>query len=130
MAPGRKGLPLLERALAEWESGPRPGSPAEMRLLRLLERWGFPTPERQIEVRDGRGRLIGRVDLGWPDLKVGFEYDGAEFHGPRQSEHDARRQGSIEALGWRLERVRKEDVRPAKELRSRVDALFQSRRAA
>ncbi|MGH9034765.1 MAG: hypothetical protein ACRD0O_03305 [Acidimicrobiia bacterium] len=130
-ARGRKGMGLIERALEVWESGPRPGSPAEMRLLRLLVRWGFPTPERQIAVRDGRGRLVGRVDLGWSALKVGFEYDGAEFHGPRRFEHDARRQKSIEALGWRLERVRKADVRPpATELRRRVDALFQSRQAA
>jgi hypothetical protein len=130
-AQGRKGMGLIERALEVWESGPRPGSPAEMRLLRLLVRWGFPTPERQIEVRDGRGRLLGRVDLGWRDLKVGFEYDGAEFHGPRRSEHDARRQQAIEELGWRLERVRKADVRPpARALRSRVDALFQGRKVA
>ncbi|MGH9034213.1 MAG: type IV toxin-antitoxin system AbiEi family antitoxin domain-containing protein [Acidimicrobiia bacterium] len=130
-ARGRKGTGLIERALEVWESGPRPGSPAEMRLLRLLLRWGFPTPERQIAVRDGRGRIVGRVDLGWSALKVGFEYDGAEFHGPRRVEHDVRRQKSIEALGWRLERVRKADVRPpATELRRRVDALFQGRQAA
>jgi hypothetical protein len=130
-APGRKGMPLIQRALEVWESGPRPGSPAEMRLLRLLVRWGFPTPERQIEVRDGKGRLVGRVDLGWRALKIGLEYDGSEFHGPRRSDHDAQRQKLIEALGWRLERVRKADVRPpATELRIRLDALFQGRQAA
>jgi hypothetical protein len=130
-APGRKGLPLLAQALDVWDSGPRPGSPAEMRLLRLLVRWGFPTPERQIEVRDAEGRLVGRVDLGWRALKIGLEYDGSEFHGPRRSEHDARRQRLIEALGWDLERVRKTDVRPpATELRTRLDAMFQGRQAA
>jgi hypothetical protein len=129
--PGRKGLPLIEQVLEVWDAGPRPGSPAEMRLLRRLVQWGFPTPERQIKVRDARGRVVGRVDLGWKALKIGFEYDGAEFHGARRAEFDARRQERIEALGWRIERVRKADLRPpAHELRSRVDALFRRRKAA
>ncbi len=129
--PGRKGLPRLEQVLEVWNAGPRPGSPAEMRLLRRLVQWGFPMPERQLEVRDGRGRFVGRVDLGWRALKIGFEYDGADFHGARRAEPDARRQERIEALGWRVERVRKADLRPpAHELRSRVHALFQSRQAA
>jgi hypothetical protein len=130
-AHGRKGLPLLERALEVWDSGPRPGSPAEMKLLRLLENWGFPRPVRQFVIRDERGRFVGRIDLSWPERRRGFEYDGQEFHGPRRKPADAARQQRMEALGWTIERVGKYDLRPpAAELWARVTALFATPAAA
>jgi len=110
--PGRKGLPLLEEVLLVW-AGPRPGSPAEMRLLRRLIGWGFPQPERQVVITDEQGAFLGRIDLGWADHRFGFEYDGAEFHTPRQWESDEARQYAIEAMGWRIERVDKFDLRPS-----------------
>lgn len=130
-APGRQGLPLVERALQVWSPGPAPGSPAEMRLLRLIVSWGLPCPERQIEIRDEKGRFVARCDLGWRDLKVVLEYDGEEWHGPRRAPLDAARQRRIEALGWRVIRIRKVDVRrPARELRAELLALFADPRAA
>src|SRR5947208_837515 len=74
-SPGRKGLIDLERALEVWTPGPRPGSPAEMRLARCLVRWGFPPPQRQVKIHDGRGGFVARVDLGWPKRRVGLEYE-------------------------------------------------------
>ncbi|MGH8990811.1 MAG: type IV toxin-antitoxin system AbiEi family antitoxin domain-containing protein [Acidimicrobiia bacterium] len=130
-APGRKGLPRVERALEVWAPGPAPGSPAEMRLARLIVSWGLPCPERQVEIRDARGGFVARCDLGWRDLKVVLEYDGAEWHGPRRAPLDAARQQRIEALGWRVIRVRKVDVRPpARALRAELLALFADPRAA
>ena len=130
-APGRQGLPMVERALRVWSPGPAPGSPAEMSLLRLIVSWGLPCPERQVEIRDDKGRFVARCDLGWSDLKVVLEYDGEEFHGPRRAPLDAARQRRIEALGWRVIRVRKADVRPpARALRAELLALFAGPRAA
>lgn len=105
-----QGLPQLREVLAVWTDGIRPGSPAEMRLLRRIERWGFPTPERQVELRDAAGDFVARLDLAWPHRKVGFEYDGREYHGPRQWEADELRLARIAALGWSVEGVEKVDL--------------------
>jgi Protein of unknown function (DUF559) len=111
-APGRRGLPLLEQALGIWTPGPRP-TRGEARVLRRLEEWGLPQPQRQFKVRDRKGRFVARVDFAWPALRLILEYDGQRFHGPRQEEHDARRQEHIESLGWRVERADKRDLRPS-----------------
>ncbi|MGH9038516.1 MAG: type IV toxin-antitoxin system AbiEi family antitoxin domain-containing protein [Acidimicrobiia bacterium] len=111
-APGRKGQRNLQHALEVWTPGPKPGSPAEMRLVRHLQRLGFPLPERQWKVRDEGGRFVGRIDLAWPDLKVGLEYDGEEHHGPRRWRQDDDRQDCLEALGWQMLRVGKSDLGP------------------
>ncbi len=108
-APGRRGLPLLERALAVWTPGPRPGSPAEMRLVRHLHRLGFPLPERQWKVREGR-RVVAKLDLAWPRWRVGLEYDGEAFHGPRRWCADDARRDLLEALGWQIGRSTRHDL--------------------
>lgn len=105
----RPGLPLLREVLKVWTDGIRPGSPAEMRLLRRIERWGLPMPEKQVEIRDG-DILVARLDLAWPWWKAGLEYDGQEHHGPRQWEADDLRLARVATLGWRVERVEKVDL--------------------
>jgi len=111
-APGRRGLPSLEEALAVWTPGPKPGSPAEMRLVRHLHRLGFPLPERQWKVRDADGRLVAKIDLAWPRWMLGLEYDGEAFHGPRRWGPDDERQDRLAALGWQIGRVTKRDLGP------------------
>ena len=112
-APGRKGIPALERALEVWTWGPKPGSPPEMRLARRLQEWGYPTPERQIEILDEQCNFVARVDCGWREWRLGFEYDSDKHHGPRQWNTDDEREARIEALGWRIEPVDKFDLRPS-----------------
>ena len=108
--PGRAGLASLERALLPWTPGLPPGSPAEMRLIRLLIRWGFPLPERQVKVFDRHGRFVAKVDVGWREQTVGLEYYGQRHHGPRKMQHDERRLARITAAGWEVKVVRKEDL--------------------
>lgn len=112
VSPGgvRQGLPILREALDVWTDGIQPGSPAEMRLLRRIERWGLPQPERQFELYDTAGGFVARLDLAGPARRRGLEYDGREFHGPRQWEADEVRLARIDALGWRIERVEKVDL--------------------
>jgi hypothetical protein len=127
--PGRVGLPRLARALEVWTPGPRPGSPPEMRLIRRLIEWGFPAPERQVEVRGPRG-FHAFIDVAWPAERIGIEYDGGETHTPRDRPHDIARQRQLEALGWTIERARKRDIAPgASAFRQRLDRAFRARAA-
>ena len=55
-------------------------SPGESWLrLRVIDA-GFPRPHAQVVVVDARGHQVYRIDLGYPGLRLGFEYDGQEFH--------------------------------------------------
>lgn len=121
--PGRKGLRNLERALEVWTPGARPGSRGEMRLVRQLQAWGFPRPERQVEIRDRQSRFVARADLGYGEPPVVLEYQGERHHGPREEEHDARRWRRIEATGVTVIVVDKHNLRsPA--LRARLTSCI------
>ena len=109
----RRRLEGLERALDVWRSGAPAGSPPEARLQRKLIEWGFPRAERQIEVFDGDGKLVARADVGIRELKVLFEYDSDEHHGPRCWLADDERKDRIEALGWTVIVVDRFDLRPS-----------------
>jgi hypothetical protein len=129
-APGRRGLPALRRSLEVWVPGPAPGSPREMRTIRRIVAWGLPMPVRQHVVRDDNGRTIATLDLAWPELKIGVEYDGLESHGPRRALPDELREARVEARGWCLLRAEKADLRPgATRFRDELLRAF-ARRAA
>ena len=128
--PGRKGVPLLRSVLGPWFQGIQPGSPAEVRLLRRLDDWGFPAPISQVRVRSEAGEVIAAIDLGWPGRKVGLEYDGEQAHSPRHLASDIAREERLRALGWRIERVDKHDLRPSStRLRDLLMSLLYARAA-
>ena len=86
-------LHLTERSLTE--------SDAEHRLLRLLERLGFPTPTPQYELRDADGRLVARVDFAYPELKIAIEYDSYAHHlGTDAHDRDGMRRNAMVGLSW------------------------------
>ena len=109
----RGGLNELEGALDVWRSGAPAGSPPEARLQRKLIEWGFPRAERQVEVFDADGKLVARADVGIRELKVLFEYDSDEHHGPRCWIADDERKERIEALGWIVVSLDRFDLRPS-----------------
>jgi hypothetical protein len=80
-------------------------------VLRL--RWydaGLPRPECQIEVPTPWGASY-RIDLGLPDVRFGAEYDGDEFHGPEDREHDRGRRAWLWQEGqWILVVARRNNV--------------------
>lgn len=112
VGPGRPGQAALAAALAVWTPGPRPGSPAEMRFARKLVAAGFPLPERQVDVRDRRGRRVAVVDFGYRAERVALEYHGLDGHGPRRQPHDRARENAIVAAGWHLVVATAIDLRP------------------
>ncbi|MFI5428355.1 type IV toxin-antitoxin system AbiEi family antitoxin domain-containing protein [Aeromicrobium sp. UC242_57] len=69
--------------------------------LRILDA-GLPPPDPQHEVIDDFGRSYF-IDLPYPDVLVGTEYDGREFHtNDEHRRHDqARRDYLTEVYGWR-----------------------------
>lgn len=108
-----EGGSRLTEALAPYAGGAPPGSVKAAHVLRLFRRWGLPAPECEYVVRDGQGRILGWIDFFWRKWRFGLEYDGDEFHPPRRWENDDLRQEAIEALGIRLERADRFDLRPS-----------------
>lgn len=109
-----------------WE-GIRPGSVGEARLLRSIDEWGLPAPDRQVSLRDGSGTVIARLDTGWRAARVGLEYDGTEWHGPARWAGDEARHRMVESLGWRLLHVGARDLLPSSDLRMRLQRLLAAR---
>jgi hypothetical protein len=110
---GRTGVERLRAAIDAWTAEIRPGSPAEMRLLRKIVEAGLEPPERQIEIYDEGGGFIGRIDMGWPHLRSGLEYDSDRFHNPRHWQRDESRQLRYASVGWEVRRVGKPDLLPS-----------------
>lgn len=85
------GNPAARRAIAFADG--RSESVGESRSRVAIRRAGLPVPLPQWEVRVGDGRLIGRVDFGWPDLAAVGEFDGRVKYGrllrPDQQPGDA-----------------------------------------
>ncbi|MCV7345398.1 endonuclease domain-containing protein [Mycolicibacterium rhodesiae] len=102
--PGARNIRRLRRVLTIADGGAE--SPQETRLRLLLVREGFPRPVTQIPIRNPQGRIVRRIDLGWPQWKVGIEYDGAH-HWTDAAQHagDIDRLEFLARLGWRIVRV-------------------------
>jgi hypothetical protein len=87
----------------------RSQSPGESALrLRWIDCGDLPRPVPQWEVLTPWGSRF--LDLALPELKYAGEYDGEEFHGPDQEEHDEERRGWLREDGWIIDVFRKEHV--------------------
>lgn len=128
LGPGRAGEVDLRAAVDAWAGPVRPDSPAELRLERLLVDWGYPVPQRQVPVLDDSSRVVARLDLGWPELRIGVEYDGVESHGPSQWQHDEDRHRIVTDLGWTLLHADKADLLPgARRLQEHLARVWATR---
>jgi very-short-patch-repair endonuclease len=74
----------------------------------LLVLRGLPRPHVQMPILDRRGRTVGYADLGYPDARLGIEYDGATHRTSLAA--DDRRQNQIQLAGVRLLRFTAADV--------------------
>jgi len=102
--PGARGIRRLRGALALVDGGAE--SPKETELRLLLVRDGLPRPMTQIRV----GRR--RVDIGWPQWKVGVEYDGEHhFTNPDDYAADIDRLEYLASQGWTIIRVSARQLR-------------------
>ncbi len=104
---GARGLHRARRALALVRVGSE--SPRET-LVRLLVIGSLPEPTLQHEVFDESGTFVARLDLSWPKLKLGVEYDGEHHTEPAQRARDQVRLERLRALGWHIITVTKHDL--------------------
>lgn len=104
---GCRGIKVARRTLELAE--PKSESPMESRLRMLLVGGGLPRPLAQVPIHDPGGSFAGRLDLYYPDARLGIEYDG-ENHRDRLTD-DNRRQNRLQKLGIALLRYTAPDLR-------------------
>ena len=97
--PGRR-MTLVHTLLAERLPGYDPGdSDLETRALRVLVGGGLPIPRQQVPVKVGGRRF--KLDLAYPDLRVGIELDGWDTHHTLTAFHgDRERDALLASAGW------------------------------
>lgn len=87
---------LLEERLPGFDPGE---SAQEAKLVRWIVSAGLPRPVQQHRVRIGSRTY--RLDLAYPHLKIGIEYDGWDTHRPRSSfDADRERDNALRIAGW------------------------------
>jgi hypothetical protein len=121
-AAAREGWPGVGRLRAAIRaSDGRAESPGES-LARLLLHPALPGLVPQVRVRDERGRVVARLDLGDEDVRLGVEVDGKRGHaGAQMVAKDRRRDRRTEAWGWWVERITWHEIRTeADEVLARV----------
>ena len=124
---GRPGIRRLRRViLANMDRQEVTDSDFELLVLGLLAEAGLPTPELHHRVHDGN-RFVAEVDLGYPNLKIAIELDGAVHLEPAVREHDLRKQNDLVLVGWTVlrftyERFRLHPERVVAEVRAALAA--------
>ncbi|EIU36924.1 hypothetical protein MA6G0125S_4373 [Mycobacteroides abscessus 6G-0125-S] len=127
---GARGLHHLANVLGLVDGGAE--SPWETRTRLLVVRAGFPAPQTQLVVRNRFGDFVARLDMGWPDHKVGIEFDGAQhWTSAQQRTRDIDRATELVDEGWRIIRVSSDMVRHRSgTILARVAEAFVAARAA
>lgn len=97
------------RQLVGWGDGDAE-SPMESRArLRVLDS-ALPRPVVQHWVCDRSGKPVYRLDLAWPEFKVGLEYDGIDHLDRNRQRHDLERRAWLSDAGWRILYVTDTDI--------------------
>jgi len=102
--PGPNGSGSLARVLSRPDrSGRLPDSMFERLIQRVLRDGGLPEPVRQHPVLDDDGSLIGRLDIAWPEARLGIEATSKTWHtGLRHVRRDKVRDRRVAGRGWQL----------------------------
>lgn len=111
-APGRAGLGRLRSVMASWTDPIEPDSPTEAAAIRRIRSFGLPAPVTQHEVYDEDGTFVARLDMAWPEGRVGREYVSARWHRPDRIEDDELRLQALEALGWTMDNLYRYQLQP------------------
>lgn len=121
----RRGVSTAKVLLALGDGGAE--SPQESRLRLLVVDSGFPVPVTQWPILSASGKLIYKLDLAWPELRIALEYDGYEAHEGKE-DYDAERDRRLAARGWLVIHVRKNDILEPAAFLSALRRAFDERR--
>ncbi|TQM38161.1 hypothetical protein FB388_5388 [Pseudonocardia cypriaca] len=105
---GTRGNELVPTVLAHADR--RAGSPMETRLRMLIVQAGLPKPQVQWAVQDERTRTAVWLDLAWPELMIGIEYEGEGHTEPEQVLRDVGRYTGLVDRRWRIYRYTKFEI--------------------
>jgi hypothetical protein len=105
---GHRGVARIPDAVAL--ASPYSGSPMETRLRLLIVAAELPRPEVQWVVQDIATRTAFWLDLAWPELMIGIEYEGEPHTEPDRVLRDIARHTRLVDLGWRIYRYTKHEV--------------------
>lgn len=100
--PGARGVRRLRDLVAL--ANPLAESPMETRVRLALHDGGLPEPVLQFPVGEYR------IDLAYPDVLLGIEYDGAHHREPAQARADLARQQFLTARNWHILRPSAENT--------------------
>ena len=112
----------------------RSESPGESASRVIFQLRGLPAPDLQYEVYAADGRLVGRCDAAWPELRTLGEFDGRTKYGrllrPGQRSEDVvyaekLREDALRELGWEVVRWTWADLRNSDELVRRIERAFE-----
>jgi hypothetical protein len=101
----------------------RPGaeSPRESIVRWVVMTGGLPEPVCNQDVFDTDGRLLGRPDMAYPEVKLIIEYEGRQHQADRGTyANDIRRRERFERSGWTFLLVIDRDVFDHDALRERI----------
>ena len=122
----RRGSSNLRAVLARLAADGRTDSALERQIRRVLRNAGLRPAPGVYAVRID-GVLLGRVDIAFPEARVGIEVDGFAWHRtPAQLRRDHERQNAFLAAGWRLLRVSAADVADPERFLAALRALLAS----
>lgn len=108
-------LPLLDA---------RSASRRETFLRLILIRAGITGFEPNFWVRLERPRARYRIDIAFPERRIGFEYQGEYHHDIAQWRADLTRQSRLRAAGWTMVEFTSHDLRDAAELTERIRSIL------
>ena len=107
---GARGIVQLRQAVDLMDAGAE--SPQETRTRLLLINAGFPRPKTQIVICNEYDEFVARIDMGWPEWRVGVQYDGPQhWTDPARHALDIDQQAELQALDWRIVRVSRDLLR-------------------
>ncbi len=124
--PGGRAAGRARAALALVRGGVE--SPMETKFRLAVIDAGFPEPDVNVEVFDDRGAFLGRVDLAWPSLRIGLEYDGDHHRERSTFQHDQRRSNGFVVNDWILVHATSADAARPAVLFERLRQAFVQRR--
>ena len=100
--PGVQGANALLQRLNE-ASGIAPDSWFERLISELLDIRGLPEMTRQYSVRNRLGQFVGRLDIGFPAVRLGVEGHSRRYHsGPGVEARDEHRDLRLAAMDWEV----------------------------